>query len=109
MEKNNGAAAVRPTNAGLAVASKLPTHTASTKRPTTPTLHASRKPKEVPVFQATGGAASVRRRAGAFGRGTSYRASSTRKLASALKRRREGGAPSGRFDRKPVIGSRRNR
>src|SRR4051812_14410735 len=54
MRKNSGAAASTPTNAGLPRPSKSPIHTTSTYGPTIPADHASRKPQEVPVFQAIG-------------------------------------------------------
>ncbi len=41
-----------PTNAGLALPLKLPTHTANTYWPTTPTLQVSWNSIDVPVFQA---------------------------------------------------------
>lgn len=57
MRRNSGAAASTPTSAGLLLPSKLPTHTTSTWRPNTPAVQASRKPQEVPVFQAMAGRA----------------------------------------------------
>ncbi len=51
--KNSGAAASRPTKAGLPVLSKLPTHTTSTYGPKLPAVHASRNAHDVPVFQYT--------------------------------------------------------
>src|SRR2546426_1165958 len=52
--KKSGAATCTPTNAGLLSPSKFPTHTARMYGPKIPTVHASRKPQDVPVFQYTG-------------------------------------------------------
>src|SRR6185437_8555082 len=52
--KKRGADIWTPTNAGFPWPSKFPTHTARTYGPKMPTVHASRNPYEVPVFQYTG-------------------------------------------------------
>src|SRR5262249_53324923 len=49
---NKGAATFAPKNPGLGVPSGRPTHTPIVYRLLTPTAHASRKPKLVPVFHA---------------------------------------------------------
>src|SRR5690348_17175445 len=81
--KKSGAAIWTPTNAGFPSPSKLPTHTARTYGPKMPTVHASRNPYEVPVFQYTGSRAGVAA-TGASGRGLVLSMSSVTHAASGL-------------------------
>src|SRR5499433_1706872 len=52
MSVSKGAATLAPKNPGFGVPSGRPTHTPIVYRSLTPTAHASRKPKLVPVFHA---------------------------------------------------------
>ena len=57
---SKGAAVLAPKKPGLGVPSGRPTHTPTVCSSVTPTAHASRKPKLVPVFHASRRAPSVR-------------------------------------------------
>src|SRR4051794_33512194 len=87
MRKNRGAAASTPTKLGFPLPEKSPIQTTSTYRPTTPADHASRKPQEVPVFQATGQRVRVGREPSSSGRGLRRSMSRVMKAASGLNRR----------------------